>query len=72
MTTPKGERNYRVGVFRSVEHGRESWSGYTLWLNPAWIGFQGWFEVVADSHRHAVSAAIKMAKAKRAKSAEQP
>lgn len=71
MTTTKGEREYRVGVFCNVENGRERWSGYTVWINEAWSGFQGWFTVVADSHAHAVSAAIREAKAK-AKKAEQP
>lgn len=70
MTTTRGEREYRVGVFRGVdikENGRVRvrWTGYTTWLNESWPGFQGWFTVVADSHAHAVSAAIKEAKAKR-------
>lgn len=64
-------RIYKVGVYHTVDNGRDCWTGYTTWLNESWPGFQGWFTVVADSHKRAVAAAIREAKAK-AKKTEQP
>lgn len=59
-------RIYKIGVYHTVDNGRDYWTGYTTWLNPEWPGFQGWFTVVADSHKRAVAAAIREAKAERA------
>ncbi len=58
------ERIYRMGVFHHPEERTERcrWSAYTMWLNPAWAGFVGWFEVTATSHREAKRLAIAKAK----------
>ena len=62
MTT---SRIYKVGVYHTVDNGREHWTGYTTWLNPEWSGFVGYFDVVADSHKRAVAAAVREAKRNR-------